>query len=119
MIELPSSKFTVPVGTGAPAAPETAMLKVTDCPKRLGLFEALSVIAVDALFTTCVMVAEEPPTKLLFPPNIACIECLPALKKLFVTAPVPEEFSAVVPRIELPSVNITDPERHPLPENIG
>jgi hypothetical protein len=51
-IALPSSKFTVPVGAGALAVPATAMLKMTDWPKELGLIALLNATDGDALLTT-------------------------------------------------------------------
>ena len=60
----PSVKVTVPLGVPAPGATAaTVAVKVTLCPNTEGLGEELTVVLLEALFTTC-GVAESFPVEL-------------------------------------------------------
>ena len=50
---LPSFTVTVPDGTPAPPDALTVTLSTIDCPNRLGLGDAVNVVVVALLFTTC------------------------------------------------------------------
>src|SRR5215472_13665202 len=119
MMAPPSSMFTVPVGAGALLTPDTATVNDTDCPNVLGLGVLETLTTGFALATTCVVLAEDPPTKLALPPKTACKKCLPALVNVVVRLPVPEEFIEAVPSVVFPSANISEPDRLPLPGKVG
>src|SRR6266704_2652342 len=67
----PTVKLTLPVGVTPDPTGETAAANSTSSPNELGFLELASVTGGTALFTTWVRLAEEPPTKLLFPPKTA------------------------------------------------
>ena len=65
----PSLKVTVPVGVPAPGANAfTVAVNVTCCPNNDGLVELASDVAVLAVLTVCVTIAEVLVAKLLLPP---------------------------------------------------
>ena len=65
----PSVKVTVPLGVPAPGATAaTVAVKVMLCPNTEGLGEELTVVLLEALFTTC-GVAESFPVELLKVPS--------------------------------------------------
>ena len=119
IIEVPSIRLATPVAVGAPLTPATLMLKDTDCPNELGLRALLKETVGTPLLTVCTRLAEEPPTKLLFPPKTANRECFPGLAKVVVRLPAPEESTGAVPRVLVPSAKMSEPEKVPLPGNLG
>jgi len=65
----PSLKVTVPVGVPEPGeAAATVAVKVTDCPKTLGLALEASVVVLFAWFTTWDSALDVEPVKLVSPP---------------------------------------------------
>jgi hypothetical protein len=62
-------KVTVPVGVPEPGdAAATVAVKVTDCPKTLGLTLEVTVAVLLAWFTVWVRVLEVEPVKFVSPP---------------------------------------------------
>src|SRR5579884_2573159 len=114
-----SRTSTVPVGVAALLTPDTAMPNVIDCPNELGFGVTEMLTAALALFTTWMMLVEEPPTKLAFPPKTACTMRFPALGNEVVRLPVPEESTGAVPSVRIPSAKINEPEMLPLPGKLG
>ena len=92
----------------------TVTVKVTDCPNVAGFkFDATLVVAV-AWFTVSVRMPEVLLEKLLSPLYLAVIECEPAVKFETVSCAVLLEI-APVPRVVVPSKNVTVPVGVPVP----
>jgi len=115
----PFIKLRLPVGVTPDPTAETVAVNWTTSPKELGFFELVSVTGGVALLTTWVRLADEPPTKLLFPLKTANNGWSPGVLKLVERALNPEELTGAVPSVLLPSAKITEPDRVPLPGNFG
>src|SRR5260370_11887195 len=111
----PSRKVTIPLGIPAPGATAViAALKVTACPKTVGLAEEVSEVVVVAGFTVCVRALEELGAKLPLPAYLTVIEWLPAASDAVVKLTAPA-VSCTVPRAVGPSLKVTFPVGVPAP----
>jgi hypothetical protein len=103
-------KVTVPVGT--PAAGLTGAivaLNVTLWPNTAGLALEVSDVVVEAWLTVWVSALEVLPVKSVVVAYTAVIEWLPTLSALLVNVATPLAFSAPVPSVVDPSLNVTVP----------
>jgi hypothetical protein len=99
----PSWKVTVPV---APVV--TAAESVTLAPKAEGLREEVRVTVGVAMLTTWDTAVEVAPSKLVFPPYCAVIECVPTPSELVARVATPL-LIVPVPRDVVPSWKVTVP----------
>src|SRR5437762_6935361 len=74
MTDPPLTRFTLPVAGAPEPTVETVTINPTDCPTELGSTELAKLTDGTALVTAWVNVAEDPPTKLGFPPKTATRE---------------------------------------------
>src|SRR6185436_15181782 len=103
--ELPSLNVIVPLGVPAPGAVAvTVAVKVTVWPKTDGFGVEASVVAVLALFTVCVPLADVLALKLASPAYTAVTVCEPTASELTVKVATPP-LKGPVPSVVLPSLN--------------
>ena len=117
----PSQNFTEPVGLAPPAVPEVMVaVRVTGWPKPDGFGDDVTVVVVEAAFTTWVTLPL-PELKLLSPLYSAVMVRLPPgnWKGLVVKVATPPLSATGPPRMVLPSLNVTVPVGVPLPPVVG
>src|SRR3984893_14743131 len=111
-VTAPSVNVTVPVGVPAPGA--TALTKavtVTVWPNTDGLTVELTVVVEDALVTTWGDAESLPELapKLLSPPSLAVIVCVPTASDDVVNVAWPDVTDTEAASVTAPSVNVTVP----------
>ena len=110
----PSWKVTVPVGTLLPDWGATTAVKVTLCPVVSTVPEAVSVVVVGnvppgAPVTVTLTAVDAELVSLLSPPYEAVIEFVPTARELLLNFATPLALSCAVPRLVVPSRNVTVP----------
>ena len=108
----PSVKVTVPLGVPAPGATAaTVAVKVTAWPNTDGLGDELTVLLLEALFTTCGVTESFPVElpKLLSPLYAAVMVCVATLKAEVVKVAWPEVMVTLAASVVAPSVKVTVP----------
>jgi hypothetical protein len=104
----PSLNVTLPVGV--PAIVEVIVaVNVTDCPNVDGLTDEMTAVTVAGKFTDCVTVFEVLAAKFASPGYVAVIGWFPVARVLVMNVATPTPFSAPVPNVLAPSLNVTVP----------
>jgi hypothetical protein len=98
---------TLPVGVSVLG--ETVAVKVTPLPNVMLLAVVISVVVVLSVVTVTDTAEEVLPEFLLSPPYTAVIECIPTARVEVVKVATPDPFSVPVPRVVVPSINVTLP----------
>ena len=117
----PSRNVTVPVGTLLPDWGATTAVRVTLCPGVSWVPEAVRVVVVGkaplgTVVTVTLTAVDEEPVSLLSPPYTAVIEFVPTAREVLLNFATPLALSCAVPRLAVPSRNVTVPVGTLLPD---
>jgi len=112
----PSSKVTVPVGIGAPAAGVMVAVNVRLAPRLALALDAARAVLVVNLLTVTTTAVERDVAKLVSPLYCAVMVSLPTGSAEVVSAARPDAVTALEPSVVAPIMNVMEPVGTAVPE---